>query len=400
MNRRGSSPLFFLGGVKKEILLTLFGGFCSLFLGMGIARFIYTPILPLMQKEFLFSDFFSGTLASINLFGYLMGAFSATAVKDNSLKYYLFRVSLIFSVVCISLMVIDKMVSWFIFRFLSGFFSAFILIYGSDLVINYLIKYGYKHLSGFIFSGIGIGMVLSGLTIPILGKYFSSSMIWLLTGILSVFPALIAFYAVPKSSEQKRENTNSGISVGYNMLIILVIVAYMLEGVGYIITGTFISALTFRVEGSGAMSGLVWVVVGIGASVFTPMWGILGRKYGNISVLIFLYFLQFIFVSLPLIEFTYKYLFLSAFGFGGTFLGIVSLSFVVAKEIADVRNSTSILTLFFSIGQIIGPIVGGYLADIKGTFYYSILAGSIFIFMGGAIMLILFFLHRRRYASH
>ncbi|MCX8085009.1 MAG: YbfB/YjiJ family MFS transporter [Calditerrivibrio sp.] len=386
--------------LNLDIISVLFGGFCSLFLGMGISRFVYTPILPLMQREFSLSDFISGSLASVNLFGYLLGAIFAITLKDNSKKFILFRISVVISVITISLMVFESVVFWFLVRFWAGFCSALILIYGSDFVINYLIKSGFGHLSGFIFSGIGIGMVMSGMTIPFLGKFFSSSKIWLLMGLLSILPAIVVYATVPKTPEQTRQMDTCQDIKGNNLPVKLVTIAYFLEGFGYIITGTFVSALVYRVEGSSFLSGLVWVVVGLGASIFTPLWGILGKKVGNVLILVFLYFLQCICVALPLIKFSYLYLFISALGLGGTFLGIVSLSFVVAKEITNIRNTTSVLTIFFSFGQILGPIIGGYLADKTRSFYSPIALASLSIFLGGIIMIFLYILQRRRYASY
>lgn len=52
-------------------------GFRSLALAMGVGRFAFTPILPMMRADGLLSITDGGYLASVHFLGYWLGAVSA-----------------------------------------------------------------------------------------------------------------------------------------------------------------------------------------------------------------------------------------------------------------------------------------------------------------------------------
>jgi len=73
---------------------------------------------------------------------------------------------------------------------------------------------------------------------------------------------------------------------------------------------------------------------------------------------------------------------LGAVGFGGTFLGIVSLSLAYGRQLSQGGTTTAILTILFSLGQMIGPAVAGFFADKTGNFTVSILIATVAAIIG------------------
>lgn len=368
-----------------RILISLLGGASALFFAMGIARFAFTPVLPLMQSDYGFSDTVAGALASSNYLGYLIGALLSRIIPHGRVSYKYFLISIPLSLILILFMYFNNIFLWYFLRFASGFFSAVIFVLAAEYVFTYLASINKIHLGGMIFSGIGGGMVLSGLTIPVLSSSFNSAQIWLwLTG-LSIIPALITLLAIPKP---EKNITSSGVNKAEHVpkKLYLLYFAYFIEGMGYIVTGTFISVMVLRGSGSVFLSGYVWVIAGLGAVFITPLWQLLAKKIGNVNALISAFLVQAFAVGLPAV-FTNTFITtIGAVGFGGTFLGIVSMTLAYGRELSKNGHSTSVLTIYFSIGQMIGPLIAGWMSDLSGSFVMPVLSASLILVFGAFII--------------
>ena len=58
----------------RSVICILLGGILGMVVAMGIGRFAFTPILPLMQRDLAMSNTVAGWLAGLNYLGYLVGA--------------------------------------------------------------------------------------------------------------------------------------------------------------------------------------------------------------------------------------------------------------------------------------------------------------------------------------
>ncbi|MBF0286171.1 MAG: YbfB/YjiJ family MFS transporter [SAR324 cluster bacterium] len=366
---------------------TLLSGALSLFLGMGVARFAFTPILPLMQSDFVLSDTISGALASANYLGYLLGAFYVKKLSVREKAYPWFLISVVASLAFIGLMWFESHDLWYAFRFLSGFFSGLLFVLSSEFILAYLIEVRKPQYFGIIYSGIGTGMVLSGLTVPMLSDHFNSSQIWLWLAGLSVIPAVFVIRYMPKSNIMSSNDAANQTEKNRSPLTFLY-VAYFLEGFGYIVTGTFISVIVLRGTGSVLLSGYVWVIAGLGAVFITPVWPLLSKRYGIANILVLTYFIQSIAIAIPIIFSNTLMTILGAIGYGGTFLGVVSLVIAYGKNLSPTGNTIAVLTIFFSLGQVLGPLSAGWLSDVSGGFDLPVLLAAAMILLGGIIILI------------
>lgn len=368
-----------------KILLALLGGASALFLAMGVARFAFTPVLPLMQTDFAFSDTVSGALASVNYLGYLLGAFYARYLSGSDKAYRFFIVSIPASLILVAVMFSPSFPVWYTARLLSGFFSAVVFVMSAEFIMDYLAGVNKPSMMGMIYSGIGAGMVLSGLTVPILSNYFSSSEIWLWLAGLSLVPAFFAVFFTPKPAIKSAPPVTSK---SVNRLIYILSASYLLEGFAYIITGTFISVMVLRGTGSVMLSGYVWVIAGLGAVFITPLWPVFARRVGIANAIITAFAVQTFAIAAPVISDGVFITMLGAIGYGGTFLGIVSMTLAYGRSISPGGTTTAVLTVFFSIGQIIGPVVAGYAADMTGGFHIPVLIASFAAAAGGMLIYI------------
>jgi len=367
-----------------KILFALLGGASALFLAMGVARFAFTPVLPLMQSDFGFSDTVSGSMASLNYLGYLLGAVFSRKLGRKAYPFFIFSIPV--SLVLVGLMYFESYSLWYTLRFLSGFFSAAVFIMSAEFIMDYLSRKNKPQMAGMIYSGIGGGMVLSGLTVPILSGFFNSSEIWLWLAGLSILPAVFAMAYTPKpencSTPQKSDDKR------VNRLIYILCASYLLEGLGYIITGTFISVIVLRGTGSVVLSGYVWVIAGLGAVFITPLWSLYAKKRGLTHAIMTAFFIQTLAIAMPVLTQNTFLTMLGAVGYGGTFLGIVSMSLAYGRQISPTGSTTALLTIFFSLGQMTGPVLAGYMSDISGGFETSVLMASTATAMGGLLIYI------------
>ncbi|MDQ0858651.1 YbfB/YjiJ family MFS transporter [Bacillus sp. V2I10] len=179
--------------IYEEAYLSFFNrGNIFLIIAMGIGRFAYTPILPLMQKDLSLSNTATGYIASSNYAGYLLGAILAGAIPFKKYRTILLRISLIISILTTALMDLTySNLLWNVLRFLSGVASAFVLVLASGIVLDKLSTIRKSSWSGLFYGGVGLGIFLSSLMIPSLNHLFRWEGTWIglavVSGILAIF---------------------------------------------------------------------------------------------------------------------------------------------------------------------------------------------------------------------
>ena len=150
-----------------KVLVLILTGTAALALAIGIGRFTYTPILPFMLEELNITKTEGGLIASWNFFGYLCGSLlSILSIFKQRVKLVFF-ISIVLSISTTFLMSInDEVVFFIIIRFISGLSSAFVLIFGTALILPSIQAFGKKSLSTSHFMGVGFGIVISSILVP------------------------------------------------------------------------------------------------------------------------------------------------------------------------------------------------------------------------------------------
>jgi MFS family permease len=364
------------------------GGFFALFLALAVGRFAFTPILPIMQSNYGFSNTIAGNIASINYLGYLLGAILSKYVKNNNTQYAIYKVSLIICILSTATMAFSHTIfSWYFWRFIIGIASGFLNVLGVAFVLQSLALLGKSHISGWMFCGVGTGIALTGIAVPALNTILTADQIWLGLSALSIIPFYFGWTAVKKVELQ--HNLSTTASNNKNPMIKKLYISYFLEGFGYIITATFIVSILTKTLNSIYAANVSWILIGISAAVTTLIWPKISNKFGARKSLITAFLIQSVAIILPLmIPNTFGYI-ISAIGFGGTFLGIVAMTLSYGREISPQASNKVIgdLTILFGIGQIISPVIAGYLADIYGNFNISIIIAFFSVILAAIILL-------------
>lgn len=128
---------------KNRNFNILLAGIISIIVGIGVARFAFTSLLPAMLDDFL-SVRDAGLFASVNFIGYMSGALLSIFIKDINTKVKLFRVGMLLSIITtVILATTTNETLWFLSRIIAGFGSAMVLIVGSAITmvkLNYADK--------------------------------------------------------------------------------------------------------------------------------------------------------------------------------------------------------------------------------------------------------------------
>jgi predicted MFS family arabinose efflux permease len=378
--------------LDRKPFLFLIGGILSLVIAMGIGRFAYTPILPLMQNDLSFSNAVAGYLATSNYAGYLLGAVLAGVIPLKNHRAVSLRFSLIVSIITTACMgIFHSYFLWYVLRFLSGVASSFVFVLASSIVLDQLAAKNKTNWSGLFYGGVGTGIFLTSLIIPSLDRAFKWEGAWIGLAIISAIFTLFVWIWLKDNSPIAVSKTQQDLSIQVppTKWIPWLIIAYGLEGLGYIVTGTFIVSIAEKTSSFDGNATLVWLVVGVAAIPSCIIWSSLAKKWGFIKSLIVAMLLQSIGIALPVFLISKNGLFISALLFGATFMGITTLATTLARQMSPSNSSKIIgyLTAIYAIGQMVGPAIAGVLSSYTKSYNSALIGASSVVLVGGLLLL-------------
>lgn len=354
--------------------------------GMGFGRFAFTVLYPYMVNEQLLTITEGSTAASINYAGYLIGALFAIRSKAHH-AHLLCLYAIIGTVICLLLLALPLSSLWIIIiRGVSGVFSALAIIGSSLWLFN---QKGLIQQAPLLYAGVGIGIALSA-EIVVIGNHLqlTSTNLWL---ILSIIGFLVFLFVVQDLRQTAKPHQIPSAKTDFILPSLHakpLVIMYGLAGFGYIITATYLP-LSIQLILPNLNIGHIWAAFGLAAAPSCFLWQKLHYKLGSRQALILNLWLQAIGVSLPVIFPTATGYLLSALLVGGSFMGTVTLAMAQAQLITRQigTNLIAVMTVAYSVGQIIGPLVADQLYKIQQNFEFSLLCASIAL-LAGSIMII------------
>ncbi|WP_426567426.1 YbfB/YjiJ family MFS transporter [Streptomyces canus] len=342
---------------------------------LGFTRFAYALLLPSMRSELDWSYAAAGGLNTANALGYIIGAGSAAWWSRRLGAGRSFVWGMIISAVALLASgVSGDFTALSVLRFVGGLATAVTFVVGSALASR--VHTGGRQqrsaaLVGVYMAGVGIGVVLSGVVVPVALTAWGASgwqAGWLLMGVLALLavgPAAWAAKAVPPAAPATAGQGASGLR-----RLAPTFAWYVLFGAGYVSYMTFVIAL-LREQGRGTWSTAgFFIVLGAASALATLLvWGrVIGRLHGGrapalVSAVVLVGVLP------VLLSDGTAAAIASAVVFGAGFMAGPTSVTVLARRMLPQHAWTSgiaWLTVAFSVGQAVGPLVSGILSDSDG----------------------------------
>ncbi|NMM10778.1 MAG: YbfB/YjiJ family MFS transporter [Polaromonas sp.] len=352
-------------------------GLVALAVAMGLGRFAFTPLLPMMLNDGVVDLPSASWLASANYLGYLLGALLCTLqpwlwarFRWLPLLAYssLVRAGLVATGVLTLAMAGHFPAAWPALRFAAGVTSAVVFVFTSGWCLSRLARLGVPAMGGVIYAGPGAGIVVSGLFASgMVAWHWTAATGWLIFGALAfvltglVWPILRGgderlAARVPRVVAGTAEIDGASVHHDHTEMTLLT-VAYGLAGFGYIITATFLPVIARSALPGSAWLDLFWPIFGIGVMVGALLATRLppGRDFR--VLLAGCYLLQALGIAASLWSPS-----LAGFAIGSLMLGVpfTAITFFAMQEIRRLRPDTAasfmgLLTATYGIGQILGP---------------------------------------------
>ena len=366
-------------------------GLVALAVGNGIGRFVFTPILPAMMEALSLSPAQAGFIASANYAGYLAGALiGATAWLRGSPKAWLVG-GLIASALTTAMVGLVSTPNFISFtplelaavRFAGGVASAFVLVFGSAVVLERLNAAGRSGLSAVHFAGVGAGVALSAVLVSglaALGVGWRG--MWVAAGAISLVGAVATALMLRAPDPAGEAPAEAG--TGREPLSLLV--AYGLLGFGYVITATFIVAIVRDAPQARAAEPVVWLIVGLAAIPSVALWTWAGRRLGEQPAYALSCAIQAVGVALSVLAPNTAGAIAAALLLGGTYMGSTALGLTAARHLAaQPRQALARMTAAFGLGQMIGPLFAGLVAGWTGSFLIPSLVAAAGLMVAAAL---------------
>ena len=401
-----ASTRHLIPSITNETVIAWIGLYC-LAVVMGYGRFLFTATLPDIMSELSLTTTIAGWLASVNYMGYFIGSLIAMFVPHRLTWRALILGTLLSIITTLLLFLPNLPLSlWYVIRLFAGIASGIGMILGSSFIIQSFSTHKRSLLSTVHYAGIGVGISASAiLTWWLLNLDLHFYSIWLVAGLTSL-PLLVLLYAIRPDGVLQGNALNKKPSikqtyinfkrslyeamVGQAKAVLLLSLSYVLAGFGYITSATFLPVMAAKQLPTQTHAGLlIWLVVGVFAMLSNPLWGALAKRIGETKTLIGLTLLQALGMFVPLWFAGAFGLYINAAILGATFVGIVSMTLNIIKNINPAYSNLLIglATLAYAVGQFLGPLVTVALAGAKDNFDAGLLVAGAGLLLGLVLIL-------------
>ena len=331
--------------------------FCASLIGIGLARFAYTPLLPAIVDAHWFEPSAAAYLGAANLFGYLAGALLGRPVAARISIVATLRIMMLGATVAFFACAFPIGFAWFFtWRFAAGFAGGALMVLAAPTVLPLVAPSRRGLAGGVIFMGIGAGIALSGTLVPLLLQQGLRAT-WLGLGTLSLLLTIIAWAGWPRARETSSAPSRHPTHVPARGTLRALYVEYALNAAGWVSHMIFLVDFVARGMGKGLQVGAeYWVLFGIGATLGPILAGHLADRTGFGAAMRFAFLLEAVAVAIPAFGLGQAWLIASSLVVGAFVTGTVPLMLGRIAELlphhpAQQKTAWGVATVFFALFQ-------------------------------------------------
>ena len=363
-------------------------GMAALAVPMGVGRFAFTPILPMMQVDAGLSLADGAWLASANYLGTLLGAVAAMVLRvpiPPAVRAGLVTIGL----ATLAMGVERRVPAWIVLRFVAGLATGWVLPFASGWALERLAPFRRPLLNATVFAGFGVGIASAGLVcVTLMRVQGSSTQAWLGLGALSLGATAVVwplFGGREVASRASRAEVRGRRH--WDADAVRLVACYGAFGFGYIVPATFLPVMARQAIDDPSVFGWAWPVFGVTAAASTFAAADLSRSLGNRRLWSLGHLVMAVGVVLPVMWPGIASIMLSALLVGGTFTVITMAGFQEGREVAGVRMIAALASAF-AVGQIGGPVVVRYAARAEGGVSEALVIACAVLVAGAGVLLI------------
>ncbi len=354
----------------------ILAGLCASLVGLGLARFAYTPLIPAVIGAGWFAPADAAYLGAANFAGYLAGAFFARRLATMMPVVAVLRAMMLIAAASFVASAWPLSFVWFfIWRFAAGIAGGALMVLGPTLVLSQVAAASRGLASGIIFTGVGLGIVASGTLVPLL-IVTGLPETWIGLGVLSFLLTVVAWSGWPAAPVPAPASRIAPAAAGVRLFYI----EYGLTAVALVPHMVFLVDFVARGLGQGLdIGGRYWVVFGIGAAVGPVLAGFIADRIGFGAAMRLAFVVVTGLIALPAFAANEVALIASSLVVGAFVPGCAGLALGRVHElVAGPRQQAawSVCTIAFAIGQVGGAYGLSFLYAARGSHALLFVVGA------------------------
>ncbi|WP_422086848.1 YbfB/YjiJ family MFS transporter [Variovorax sp.] len=390
------------GRDRREAWRAALACMVTLAVAMGLGRFAFTPMLPIMLHEGKLELAAGGVLASLNYLGYFLGAVTCAAIGIKAST--MVRGGLVATaLLLIGMGLLHSFTSWGVLRWTAGVMSAWVFVFASGWGLRRLAETNAPTLGGVIYTGPGIGIAMTGLLGGALGRWGSEAG-WIGLGLLA-FVLIAVIWRVFDDGQlaSGKAATSAAAASGATGTgtdrsdAIWLVSLYGLAGFGYIITATFLPVIARQALPDSSWPDYFWPLFGLAVIPGALIGARAPTHWDNRLLLAVAYALQALGVVLSVAWPT-----IVGFAFGSLLLGMpfTAITLFAVREARRLRGNAAAgligyATASYGVGQIVGPLFAAPLAQRTGSFGLPLLVAAAALAFGSVLFALVWSKSRR-----